>query len=112
MSWCAPARFRRFSWTSRVPSELLLVRKQSGSNAARAIYLNYYVSRFISNAGLGVNTGRLLANHWRIYRSCLTMLPHFQLVWMRPIAVLWPVRIGIDFTTPALKGGASTTHKR
>ncbi len=37
--------------------------------------------------GLGANRGDSLANHWRIYRSCLTMLPRFQLVWMRPIAV-------------------------
>src|SRR5271165_3379043 len=95
-SWCAPALFRRFSWTSRVPSELLLVRKQSGSSAARAIYSNCCVSRFISNAASGVNTGGLLANHWRTYRSCLTRLLHFQLVWMRPIAVRCPVRVGID----------------
>src|SRR5271165_1688864 len=99
-SWCAPALFRRFSWTSKVPSELLLVRKQSGSSAARATCSNCCVSRFISHAASGVNTGGLLANHWRIYRSCLTMLPHFQLVWMPPIAARCPVRIGIDFTPP------------
>jgi glutamine synthetase type III len=73
---CIPTAF--ISWTGDV---------LDSKTPARAIYSNCYVSQFTSSAGLGANRGGSLANHWRIYRSCLTMRPPFWLVWMQPIAV-------------------------